>query len=151
MPLVQNQPIDYLWGLGCSLLWQSWRSSSLISPWNKIFHHCSGCSSTTCFNKSKLLQRLNIYLYKSFINLNQWMHKAYLPSFGIPRLNHYRIRYICTMLSYSLLQLTNQTVGSLGLVRQVCLGFFLIVFFIGQTLILFLIHNKSKIWFKIFI
>lgn len=76
--------------------------------------------------KSKLLQRLKIYLYKSFIKsfLNQWMHKAYLPSFGIPRLNHYRIRYICTMLSYSLLQLTNQTVGSLGLVRQVCLVFF---------------------------
>lgn len=101
--------------------------------------------------KSKLLQRLKIYLCKSFINLNQWMHKAYLPSFGIPRLNHYRIRYICTMLSYSLLQLTNQTVGSLGLVRQVCLVVFLIVFFIGQTLILFLIHNKSKIWFKTFI
>lgn len=45
--------------------------------------------------------------------------------------------------SYSLLQLTNQTVGSLGLVRQVCLGFFN-SFFIGQTIILFLIHNKSK-------
>lgn len=49
--------------------------------------------------KSKLLQRLKIYLYKSFIKsfLNQWMHKAYLPSFGIPRLNHYRMRYVSTM------------------------------------------------------
>lgn len=47
-------------------------------------------------NNSKLLQRLKIYLYKSFINLNQWMQKNYanLPSLSIPLLNHYRMQYV---------------------------------------------------------
>lgn len=35
-PLVQIQPIHYLKEFGCSLLWRSWWSSGLISPWIQL-------------------------------------------------------------------------------------------------------------------
>lgn len=36
-PLVQIQPIHYLKEFGCSLLWRSWWSSGLISPWIQLY------------------------------------------------------------------------------------------------------------------
>lgn len=99
-PLVQIQPIHYLKEFGCSLLWRSWWSSGLISPWIQLdissLHWLLVYNMHVYYNNSKLLQRFKIYLYKSFINLNQWMQKnsVNLPSVGIPRLNHYRMRYV---------------------------------------------------------